>query len=105
MEITEEIISQVENYGARNYPVRYILQLLCRTAEEKLFLKSEFDNPESEVSQARDRGFILHEADIDKKLEEKLEEGGEGAGEVAKALNFRRKGREMDDLKRELFGT
>lgn len=105
MEITAELINNIETYGSRNYPVSYILQLECKTRTDRTFLKAEFANPGSEVNDAWNKGFVKHESEVDEYLEKALETPGEGAHDVAKALNFRRKNRQEDDLKNELFGV
>lgn len=105
MEITEKLLERIETYGSRNYPVSYIVRLECKTKVEREFLRSQFDNPDSEVSDALHRGFVKRENEIDEFLEKSLEDPGEGAGDVAKALNFRRKNRQLDELKKELFGV
>lgn len=105
MEITEDLLEQIEIYGSRNYPASYIIQLECKTAAEREFMKAEFANPVSQVNDAWRRGYINHESDVDEYLEKALENPGEGAHDVAKALHFRRKNRDLDEMKNELFGV
>lgn len=105
MQITAELLNNIETYGSRNYPVSYILQLECSNREERDKLQAEFANPGSEVNDAWNKGFVKHECEVDEYLEKALENPGEGAHDVAKALNFRRKNRQLDDMKNELFGV
>lgn len=105
MEINQELLDQIEVYGSRNYPVSYILQLECRTIEEREFLKAEFANPLSEVNNAWKKGYVTHESQVDEYLEQALENPGEGAHDVAKALHFRRKNRDLDEMINEMFGV
>lgn len=105
MQITADLLRKIELYGARNYPVRHILLLECNSKIDRAFLKAEFANPGSEVNEAWDKGFVEHESQVDEYLEKALENPGEGANDVARALDFRRRKRQEDDLKNELFGV
>ena len=106
MTITDEILAKVKTYGSRNYPVTYMLTLLKHLIDLKDFkdLTNEFSDPLSPLWDAWHQGNIEHEEQVDQYLEEALEKPGEGAHDVAKALHFRRKNRDLDEMKKELFG-
>ena len=103
MIITDEILAKVKTYGSRNYPVSYMVTLLKRLTDPK-DLTVEFSDPFSPLWDAWHQGNIEHEEQVDQYLEEALEKPGEGAHDVAKALHFRRKNRDLDEMKKELFG-
>jgi len=104
MIITEEILNKVKTYGSRNYPVSYMVNLLAKTSIDRQYLRDELADPLSPLWEAWHEGNVEHEEQVDRYLEEALEKPGEGAHDVAKALHFRRKNRDLDEMKKDLFG-
>ena len=105
MTITDEILEQVKTYGSRNYPVSYMVNLLATDKEDREFLRNEFADPNSILWEYWNTGNVEHENNVDEYLEQFLEKPGEGAHDVAKALHFRRKNRDLDEMKKDLFGV
>lgn len=104
MTITDEILAKVKTYGSRNYAVSYMVNLLAKTSVDRQFIRNEFADPLSVLWEAWHEGNVEHEEQVDEYLEDALKKPGEGAHDVAKALHFRRKNRELDEMKKDLFG-
>jgi hypothetical protein len=104
MVITTEILDLIYSYGGRSYPYSDVAMLIGNTKEQRSFILDELSKPDSEASMSYRRGKISHEDDIDDSLEDSIKKGSEYADEMAKALNFRRKNRQLDNLKEQLFG-
>lgn len=104
MVITVEILDLIYSYGGRSYPYSDVAMLIGKTKEDRLFILDELSNQESELSLTYRKGKIEHEDGIDDSIEDSIKKGSEYANEMAKALNFRRKNRQLDNLKEQLFG-
>lgn len=104
MTITDDILSKVKTYGSRNYPVSYMVNLLATSNDDRQSLRNEFADPNSILWVSWNEGNVEHEEQVDEYLEKALETPGEGAHDVAKALHFRRKNRDLDEMKKDLFG-
>ena len=89
--------------GKFNFPVSKCIIKLDIPENEADEFTIDFENPFSEISKSYEKGKIDTEFEIMEKLLAKIEEGGEGADEAAKALNSMRKYQTYNELLKEHF--
>ena len=105
MEIDEDFLLRVREYGERNLDPRSMCICLELTKTESDFFMLEFNNIESDIRRAWDRGRLDKQKEIEDALETNINAGGEGAGDSARALGYLQRKKMNDALKNELFGV
>lgn len=101
MTLDETILNKIRNYGALKYRPRRIVELLGLNSEEQAFIVRELEDPDSIAYRYYRQGVKIGEYNVDAELAKNAEKGDILS---IQELSDRQHKREMDDLKRELFG-
>lgn len=105
MTFDEDLLLQIRQCGERNMDPRSICILLDLSKAESRFLMLEFDNLDSDIRRAWEKGKLDKQKEIDDHLEGHVEAGGEGAGDAARSLGYLQRKRMGNALKLDLFGV
>ena len=101
MELTEETLQKIKQFGALKYPPSRICTLLGLFGEKAIELMLEFQEAESQVHQFYEQGLAIGDYNIDVKL---IAESGKGDLPSITELALRQERTKINDLKKQLFG-
>lgn len=105
MNITDDILEEITIYGRMHITPKRICIMMDLNGEDESQLLKLFNDPESEVSRAYEKGKIKKDVEIMESLEAYISSGGENSGEAAKALGEIRKRQELNELRKDLFNV
>lgn len=104
MTLSSEQINMLMMCGRFNFPAsKCIIQLDIARADVPEFT-NQFNDHNSEIRRAYEKGKINTEFEIMEKLAAKVEEAREGSDEAAKALNSMRRYQQINEHLNEIFG-
>lgn len=103
MTFDEDLLHQIRECGERNLDPRSICILLDLSKAESRILMLEFDNIDSDIRRAWEKGKLDKQKEIEDHLEGHVKAGGEGAGDAARSLGYLQRKKMNDALKYELF--
>lgn len=105
MIITDQLIEDIIIYGRMHISPRKICIMLDLYGQDEKDLISMFNDPDSKIYRAYEKGKIIKDKEIMESLEAYITDGKENAGEAAKALGEMRKRQELNELTKDLFGV
>ncbi len=101
MEINDEIIKKVKNFGVLGISFDQVATLLMVPEQQKTFIIEQLSNPGNELYEAYAYGRAVGDYNKEAKME-KLAESGDM--DSINTQRIYRKQKKVDDLKRKLFG-
>lgn len=105
MEITEQILADIEKYGGMHISPRRVCILLDLKGEDMQNMLNMFRDTDSEIARVYEKGMIKKDVEITESLEDYIKDGGENAGEAAKALGEIRRRQFINEITKELFNV
>jgi len=103
MQINQSFLNKIKDLATYGYGAKNIILLLELPIAEEHAVLQMFEDPDSEVSRALEIGKAQSSQDVMQNLEKHVENGGEGAGEAARALGYLRRKNEDEDFYKDLF--
>lgn len=102
MILSDTIIKQIKSFGALQYTIDEIIDMLVLPADEARLLADEFAKPDSLVSRTYRQGEQVGIYNIDAALMKKCEQGDKDAIEQRETLL---KERRIRQIKKDYFGV
>lgn len=101
MELPEETLQKIKQFGALKYAPSRICTLLGIFGDRALELLLEFQEEKSQIRQFYEQGLAIGDYNIDVKL---VAESGKGDLPSIQELGLRQERTKVNTLKKELFG-
>lgn len=104
MNLSQEKLEKVRNWGRFNIPPQKMAVLLCLSANDREEFIVDWQNPYHEIRTMWEDGRVKAEIEVMESLENFANKEEEGSGEAAKALGYVKNRQMINQLKSDLLG-